>query len=67
MTVQEVKDTLPMVKVIAQNGKISDGFISGRLCAYPTVRVYAEWGQCSFSVAWETLADCITNGRPIRF
>lgn len=67
MTVREVKDTLPMIKVIAQNGKITDGFVSGRLCAFPTVSVYCEWGNVRFACAWETIADCITNDRPLRY
>jgi hypothetical protein len=62
-TAQRVKDELPEVPVKLDCGLIAQGKVSGRLNQFATV-TFASYGRLEF--AWQTIADCLNRGVPLR-
>lgn len=63
MTVKEVKEQLPEVKVNL-SGNIYTGHIGGRKLPFPRVHI-RELCNASWEVSWETIARCINEGKAI--
>jgi hypothetical protein len=74
-TVAMVKEKLPDVRVKVGK-KIVVGRVTGRLNAFATVTIQLEagerlhrgnrpWADAAF--AWETLVDCLNDGRPLQW
>lgn len=62
-TVQRVKDELPSVEIQTEYGLLK-ARVTGRLCQFATVSIYDKPWYTSF--AWETIADCLNRGVPLR-
>lgn len=62
-TADRVKDELPDITVTF-SGKVYDGVVVGRLNKFASV--YAGGSIAPVEVAWETIADCLNKGVPIR-
>ena len=72
-TAKQVRDQLPNV-VVRIGKKVVTGRVSGRLNAFATVSVTNEGTLHSGSqlfmdkeVAWQTVANCLNNERPVVF
>ena len=65
MTVQEVKDKLPNVKV-KLFGRVLTGHVSGRKKKYATVWVKSGGHIYDHQYSWQTVARAITMKQPLR-
>lgn len=63
MTIGQIRDQLPRVRVKLLSGEVAEGVLVGRRCRFATVAVrgvvVGEW-------SWEAVASAINNGRPLR-
>ena len=69
-TVARVKDELPDVKVMVgprQNNAIVTGQVRGRKMDFPRVYFTVNGIENSAEWAWQTIADCLNNDRPLRY
>lgn len=65
-TVESVKEKLPDVQLIDTKTKIKyTGMVRGRKCQFPVV--YVNDTNLKFEYAWETIRDCLNDGRPLQF
>lgn len=63
MTIEQIKDQLPRVRVKLRSGEVVEGVLMGRRCRFATVAVrgvvVGEWN-------WGAVTSAINNGRPLR-
>jgi len=64
MTIQEIKENLPDIKIKLDNGEIVKGLVRGRNLRFAKVS-RTTWGGFAFDVAWETIERCINNNTPL--
>jgi hypothetical protein len=64
MTIEEIKASLPDVKIKLANGEIVMGEVYGRNLDFAKV-ASRTWGVFGFDVSWHTIQHCINHDRPI--
>jgi hypothetical protein len=63
-TVARVKDELPLVTVVDERGVEHVGTVRGRMLQH--AMVYWHGWQRGEEWAWQTIANALNNGRPLR-
>jgi hypothetical protein len=67
LTIEEIKDLLPDVKVATDSGNRKFiGKVSGRKNRFATVTVYTYGLTSSYEVSWPTVARAYNNNSAIR-
>ena len=64
MTIAEIKEKLPDVKVLYKN-KVYIGRVYGRTNKFPTTVITVDGHDIHFEVAWATVQQCLCKNVPI--
>jgi hypothetical protein len=65
MTVAEVRDKLPKVKLDLWNCRLIDCQVLGRKHPFASV-VSIDYPSLRWEYSWETIARCVSSSRPLK-
>lgn len=66
MTIAEIKESLPDVKVLYKN-KVYIGRVYGRTNKFPTTVITVDGHDIQFEVAWITIQRCLEKNVPVKY
>ena len=66
-TVERVKEELPEVKVLIGKKTVVDGAVRGRKMPFAGVMFSNNGVFVTAEYAWQTIVDCLNDGRPLRY